>query len=225
MAQQVFPTKGNLLSAQKSLALATMGYDLMDRKRNILIREMMTLVDQSKKLRKEIGETFEQAYKALQKANISTGVIERAAQAVPVEDGLDIHFRSVMGVDIPMVELSEKALSPSYGLLETNSELDDAYVHFNRVKQMSATLAEIDNSVYRLAHAIIKTQRRANALKNVVIPNYQHITRFITSALEEKEREEFSRLKVIKATKLRVKQAEEEAGEMAAEAGLQTIDQ
>lgn len=209
MAQQVFPTKGNLIASKKSLSLATMGYDLMDRKRNILIREMMQLVDQSKALRKEIGITFEKAYKALEKANIRTGVIEEAAKNVPVEDGLEIRFRSVMGVDIPMVSMEESRLLPSYGMVSTNSDLDYAYVCFNQVKKLSVTLAELDNSVYRLANAIVKTQRRANALKNVVIPNYQHITKFITSALEEKEREEFSRLKVIKSSKEKAAQEAE----------------
>lgn len=209
MAQQVFPTKGNLIASKKSLALATMGYDLMDRKRNILIREMMQLVDQSKALRKEIGITFEKAYKALEKANIRTGVIEEAAKNVPVEDGLEIRFRSVMGVDIPMVSMEESRLLPSYGMVSTNADLDYAYVCFNQVKKLSVTLAELDNSVYRLANAIVKTQRRANALKNVVIPNYQHITKFITSALEEKEREEFSRLKVIKSSKEKAAQEAE----------------
>lgn len=209
MSQQVFPTKGNLIASKKSLALATMGYDLMDRKRNILIREMMQLVDQSKALRKEIGITFEKAYKALEKANIRTGVIEEAAKNVPVEDGLEIRFRSVMGVDIPMVSMEESRLLPSYGMVSTNADLDYAYVCFNQVKKLSVTLAELDNSVYRLANAIVKTQRRANALKNVVIPNYQHITKFITSALEEKEREEFSRLKVIKSSKEKAAQEAE----------------
>lgn len=62
-------------------------------------------------------------------------------------------------------------------------------------------LAEVDNSIYRLANAISKTQKRANALKNVVIPRYQSSIKEMTESLEEKEREEFSRMKVIKAQK------------------------
>ena len=62
-------------------------------------------------------------------------------------------------------------------------------------------LAEVDNAVYRLANAISKTQKRANALKNVLIPRYTNTIRFINDSLDEKEREEFSRMKVIKASK------------------------
>ena len=83
----------------------------------------------------------------------------------------------------------------------TNSMLDRAYERFNEVKRLTAELAEVENSVYRLADAIKKTQKRANALKNIMIPRFEETVKFITDALEEKEREEFSRLKVIKSQK------------------------
>ena len=56
----------------------------------------------------------------------------------------------------------------------------------------------VENSAYRLASNIKKTQKRANALKNITIPTYTERVKSITNALEEKEREEFTRLKVIK---------------------------
>ncbi len=206
MAQQIFPTKGNLMAAKKSLGFSKMGYELMDRKRNILIREMMLLIDKVKALREEIDKTFAQAYQALQTANVSLGVIEELASAVPVEDGITLNYRSVMGVEIPEVKLEEQPMRLHYSLYGTNSRLDDAYFCFARVKQLTVTLAEVENSVYRLANAIRKTQRRANALKNIIIPNFEHTVTFISEALEEKEREEFSRLKVIKAGKQRAQQ-------------------
>lgn len=201
MNQQVFPTKGNLIATKKTLSLSTMGYDLLDRKRNILIREMMLLIDKSKLLRREIDGTYESAYRALQHANMTLGVIENIARTVPVDDGIKLHFRSVMGVDIPIVDYHDEEPELSYGFLDTNSQLDYAYRCFHEVKKMTVLLAEVENSVYKLANAIVKTQRRANALKNVVIPRLEETTKFITDSLEEKEREEFSRLKVIKATK------------------------
>ena len=88
-----------------------------------------------------------------------------------------------------------------YGLNSTNSQLDEAYLSFVQVKHMTAELAEIENSVYRLADAIKKTQKRANALDNIMIPQFTATIKYITEALEEKEREDFSRLKVIKRQK------------------------
>ena len=197
----VFPTKGNLLATKKSLALATMGFELMDKKRHILIREMMGLISQASALRDEIGATFQQAYQSLQQANVTMGLIRPYTLDVPVEEGLSMSQRSVMGVDLPILHLEEQPLAPTYGMIQTNSALDMAVVNFHRVKRLTVTLAEIENSVYRLSVAIKKTQKRANALKNIIIPRFEETQKFISDALEEKEREEFSRLKVIKRTK------------------------
>ena len=94
MAEQVFPTKGNLMRARKTLALCRLGYDLMDRKRNILIREMMQLMDKAKSLRNSIEDTYKEAYAALQDANITLGVIDKIARSVPIEDGITVTYRS-----------------------------------------------------------------------------------------------------------------------------------
>lgn len=202
MANQVFPTKGNLMAAKRSLVLAKLGYDLMDRKRNVLIRELMQLVDRAKELRGSIEETYKTAYAELQEANITLGVVERFANTVPVDDSVRIETRSVMGVEIPKV-LHEDALTAEipYGFLDTNVQLDEAYAAFCKVRNMTLLLAEVDSGVFRLATAIQATQRRANALKNVLIPRYSEIIRTISDALEDKEREEFTRMKIIKATK------------------------
>ncbi len=205
MADQVFPTKGNLLNIQKSLALAKLGYELLDKKRNILIRELMTMVDAAKSLRGTIDNTYIKAYSALQMANIARGVIENVANAVPVENTLSVTYRSVMGCELPKIAIDEKKPVLNYGLQDTDSNVDMAYISFEYAKYISVTLAEVENSIYRLTNSIRKTQTRANALQNIVIPRYESIVRFISGSLEEKEREEFSRMKVIKAQKLKKK--------------------
>lgn len=201
MATQVFPTKGNLIATKRSLGLAKMGFELMDRKRNILVREMMSLIDVSKSIRGEIEDIYAKAFKALQVANITLGVCKDVAEGVPEETSVYITYRSVMGVEIPHVTMDEIKPENTYGFIDTNSQLDAAYILFDKAKHLTIMLAEIENSVYRLANAIQKTQRRANALKNIVIPNFENTVKFISNALEEKEREEFSRLKAIKAIK------------------------
>ena len=201
MENKVFPTKGNLIASKKSLSLARMGYDLLDRKRNVLIREMMMLVDKVKLLREEITQAYATAYYLLQQANISTGVISDIASSVHVETGVHVTYRSVMGIEVPSVTIDPSPIKMEYGFDESNSRVDEAYIQFHRVKELTVVLAEVDNSVYRLANAIRKTQKRANALKNISIPNLEATVKFISDSLEEKEREEFSRLKVIKANK------------------------
>lgn len=199
---QVFPTKANLMSTKKSLELARLGYDLMDRKRNILVREMMSLIDEAKNVQENIGEVYEKAYAALRKASLTLGDCSRFADAIEISDDLKIDYRSVMGVEIPTVETTEKNIdATSFGFYQTNSDFDEACVLFSRVKVLTAELAEIENSVCRLADAVKKTQKRSNALSNIMIPRLEVTVKYITDALEEKEREDFSRLKVTKKTK------------------------
>ena len=76
--------------------------------------------------------------------------------------------------------------------------LDEACQQFEKVKELTIRLAEIENSAYRLAYNIKKTQKRANALSNITIPKYEKLSREIQDYLEEKEREEFTRQKVVK---------------------------
>ncbi len=200
--KQVFPTKGNLLALNKSIKLARLGYDLMDRKRNILIREMMTQLAKVKNLREEITETYKKAYFALQEANITLGVVNDIAKAIPIDDGLDITYRSVMGVEIPEVIYKKEEVKIKYGISSTNTKFDFAYKLFQRVRDLTIVLAELDNSLYKLANAIRKARKRANALKNIVIPDYQEKIKFISETLEEREREEFTRRKIIKNSKI-----------------------
>jgi len=203
MNLNAFPTKGNLMIAKNTLALARQGYGLMDKKRNILIRELMTLIDQARKIQTEIDSTFTAAYKALQKANIELGIdyVENIAAAVPVENGIKIKTRSVMGTEIPLVQFNETPLYMSYAFYSTRESLDIARQNFLRVKELTIRLSMVENSAYRLATNIKRTQKRANALKNITIPGLETLTKSISDSLEEKEREEFTRLKVIKRMK------------------------
>jgi V/A-type H+-transporting ATPase subunit D len=203
LAEQVFPTKGNLMNAKKFLGISKLGYELLDRKRNILIREMLQMIETAKSIRGEIEGTYQNAYNALQDANITLGTIDvdDIAKSVPLESGISITYRSVMGVELPKINLKENNHKVYYGFYMTNSELDLAYISFYKVKEMTAILAEIENGIYRLTTAIKKTQKRANALKNILIPKFENMVKFISDSLEEKEREDFSRLKVIKVQK------------------------
>lgn len=204
MDLNTFPTKGNLILAKNSLVFSKQGYELMDKKRNILIRELMELIDSAKDIQAELDETFSAAYRALQKANIEMGIynVEELSHAIPEENSIRIKTRSIMGTEIPLVEYDEKKdTTPSYGFYDTRLSLDEACKHFNKVKELTIRLSMIENAAYRLATNIKKTQKRANALKNITIPYYSTLTVTIANALEEKEREEFTRLKVIKSTK------------------------
>jgi V/A-type H+-transporting ATPase subunit D len=201
MAQQVFATKGNLINAKHSLKQAQLGYELMDRKRNILIREMVMLTDKAKELSGSIEKIYAEAYAALQNANVIDGVLSEKCKSMPIDSTVEISTRSVMGIELPMVTGGDCEPKLCYSLADTDSCYDRAYICFLKAKQIGLMLAEIENSVYRLSVAIRKSQKRANALKNILIPTYRAQVKYISEALEEKEREEFSRQKIIKAAK------------------------
>ncbi len=200
MNPNTFPTKGNLILAKNSLRLAKQGYELMDKKRNILMHELMELIDKAKNIQSEIDSTFTSAYLSLQKANIEMGIInvQELCNTIPEEDSIEIKQRSIMGTEIPLVEYDNTISKPTYAFFQTRVSLDEATKRFIKVKDLTIRLSMIENSAYRLATNINKTQKRANALKNITIPYYTNLTIEIQNALEEKEREEFTRLKVIK---------------------------
>ena len=198
------PTKGNLMRARNSLKLARQGYDLMDKKRNILIRELTAYTEEAREIQEVINETYRKAYASLQKANMQMGIenVQTIAETLPVDMSIEVKTRSVMGTEIPLVRYdAEQNLRPAYAFFRTRDSLDEARAAFARVKDLTVRLAQVETAAYRLAANIQKTQKRANALKNITIPHYEELAKTIGAALEEKEREEFTRLKVIKKQK------------------------
>lgn len=198
------PTKGNLVRARNSLKLSRQGYELMDKKRNILIRELTKYIEQAKVIQSTIDEAYKTAYAALQRANIRMGIdnVQAISRTVSVDESIDVRLRSVMGTEIPLVRCSkEEGGKPAYSFYSTHDSLDEAKAAFLRVKELTLELAQVEIAAYRLAAGVQKTQKRANALQNITIPHYEDLAKNIQNALEEKEREEFTRLKVIKRMK------------------------
>lgn len=200
MAMQVAPTKSNLLKAKASLELSKSGYELLDKKRNVLIREMMELVEKAKSMQTGIGDIMIDAYSALQNANITLGIqkVDEITYSIPKDEEFEVLLKSVMGSVIPMIKYEKGPLLPHYSFYETNSAFDKAALKFKEAQYLLYELAVLENSIYKLAKEIEKTQKRTNALSNIQIPKYTQQVKEISESLEEKEREDFFRLKKIK---------------------------
>jgi len=194
------PTKSTLMAAKSSLDFSQKGFELLDKKRNVLIREMMSYVSKARQLQDEVNITFTKAYKALEATNINSGITSTKDIAMSVDEANDyeILFKSVMGVEVPKIIFNRKEIKPRYGFYRSSAAIDQAMKGFNDVKYLTYELAEVENAVYRLAMEVKKTQKRANALQNIQIPKFKEIVKFVTEVLEEKEREDFFRLKVVK---------------------------
>lgn len=207
MAVNIAPTKSNLMSARASLEFSEKGFELLDKKRNVLIREMMGLIGRAKKLQEKINSIFSEAYEALQVANMTEGIstVQSIAMTIEEIDDYKVLLRSVMGVEIPTIKFERKKLEPTYSFYRTNNAFDIAFTKFQEVKYIIYELAEVENSVYRLAMEVKKTQKRTNALQNIQIPKFKEIVKYIQDVLEEKEREDFFRLKMVKKKSARKK--------------------
>lgn len=195
------PTKGNLMNIEKTLKLSRSGHSLMDRKRLILMNEIISLVEKAKKVQDDLTEAYENAYNQIALARDSVGLfnLEKIAEGIEVDNKVNIKIRSIMGSEIPEIEYKEqKNQQPPYTLTETSIEVDRARLAFEEVKKLQIKLAEIENTAYRLANNIQKTQKRVNALENVTIPQLESAQKDINNELEEKEREEFTRMKAVK---------------------------
>lgn len=200
MSREFTPTKANLIKSKDSLAFSVKGFSLLDKKRTVLIREVMGLVEKANEIQAKVQVNFEEGYKALQIVNLTIGInnVQEIALSIAKDENFEILYRSVMGLEVPMVEYTPSKDQPTYSFYRTNPALDIAVKKFTQIKYLIYELAEIENAVYKIAMEIKKTGKRANALDKILIPRYQEAVKYIQDVLEEKEREDFFRLKKIK---------------------------
>ena len=207
MNKNIVPTKANLMEIKGQLTFAKKGYELLDKKRTVLIKEMMDLNKQAAKLQETIVTAFKESYDALEDATITMGTqqVYEISKSVPLEENYEILSRSVMGVEIPLIKYEKKKNKGGYSIHKTTTAFDMASFDLNNVKYLIYQLAEVENAVFRLATEIKKTGRRANALDKKLIPEYTQIVKNIENILGEKEREDFFRLGKVKDKKTRKK--------------------
>jgi len=113
--------------------------------------------------------------------------VQELAFTVPIEESIRIQARSIMGTEIPHIKYDDKQNDLTYAFGTTKESIDIAREAFRAVKNLTIKLAEVENAAYRLAANIKKTQKRANALKNITIPMYSNLVYTINNALEEKD--------------------------------------
>ncbi|MBN1874374.1 MAG: V-type ATP synthase subunit D [Anaerolineae bacterium] len=197
----IAPTRSNLIRTRQMRNLAREGFEILDKKREVLTTELMHIVHEALTLQAQMWARLDDAYRALEMARLSMGRehLEWTSLSVNASVEVEVTPRSVMGVVIPSVEAHGAPPEMPYGLGDTTVALDEAVVNFRRVVEEIPQFAETLTTVWRLARELQKTQRRVNALQHVFIPQYEETVTFIENALEEREREEVFRLKRIKS--------------------------
>jgi V/A-type H+-transporting ATPase subunit D len=224
-AISVAPTRSNLIRVKKDLKFAQEGYEILDRKREVLTTELVRVAHEAEVLQKEVWTLLEAAYRALEKAKLTLGSdhVEWAALAASKTVGVHLKFRGIMGVAIPVIEATGKPHELLYSPDGTNAALDQASAAFREVLVRLPQLSMLVTTVWRLAGELRKTQRRVNALQHIFIPNYEATVAFIMSSLEEREREETFRLKWLKS-KLSRLASEPATGERAPSPATVAVD-
>lgn len=194
------PTRSNLLRIKKELQFAREGYQILDRKREVLTTELIHLAHDGEVLQEQVRELLKVAYKDLKLAKLNMGQERVEWAAIAVSETVDVHLqlRSVMGVPIPTVEAKGEPPEMAFSPDGTTAQLDEAKMAFQKVLSLIPELVELETSIWRLAVELRKTQRRVNALQYIFIPNYEETVNFIQASLEEREREEIFRLKLLK---------------------------
>nr|MDO8099921.1 V-type ATP synthase subunit D [Candidatus Njordarchaeota archaeon] len=200
----VHPTRMELILLQRRRILAEKGHSLLKEKRDALIMEFFSTLEDIRKLREDVNSALQEAFKALLEAKMILGPakLNELSINLPHSVQTDVDTRNIMGVKVPILRAKEEAREESipYNVVDTTAKMDEAIKKFQQTIKVIVRLAETETAVRELAEEIDKTKRRVNALKYIVIPRIESTIRYIQFHLEEVAREDFFRLKRIKAT-------------------------
>jgi len=201
--KQVVATKIELIKIRRSMQISKMVHKILDDKREVLLKKIDEMIDEANKAREDIWDPLDDIYKSIFHSylTLGTSVIQSLASSTPPSISVDVHIKRIVDVKIPSLEVSTKNKSSdlTYGFSDTNSSLDQATKLIRDILPGICKAAEYENAIFSLAKELEKTQKLINALEYVIIPQYQNALTFIKSTLEEREREEFVRLKKVKA--------------------------
>jgi V/A-type H+-transporting ATPase subunit D len=203
---RVSPTKSNLIRLREELAFAREGKALLTQKREVLVAELLRLHDDAVKAREDLDAMLAAAYRVFAEAAMLEGfpALARKALAAPPGPEVKVQERSIMGVVVPLVERREaRQWQPTTALAAGPVAADRAARLFLEVVDKLLEVAEIETAIYRLAMETRRTLRRERALENQLIPQYAETVRFIQESLEERERESFYQMKLLKGKRER----------------------
>ena len=209
MAEEILeginPTRMELLALKKRQNLAVKGHSLLKEKRDALIKEFFDILDRVKGARSDVELTLNEAYEALTLAQIQLGDLAVQKTALSVKESVDVNVtsRNIMGVPVPLCDTefdSRTLVDRGYGFSDTSIQLDNAAKKFEDSVKMIIELGEIEKTIFLLADEIESTKRRVNALEHVMIPKLENTVKSIDMRLQDRERENFVRLKMIRST-------------------------
>ncbi|AHG04864.1 ATP synthase subunit D [Halobacterium sp. DL1] len=215
MAQDIKPTRKNLMEIEDRIELSERGHDTLEQKRDGLIMEFMDILDQAQDVREDLEGNYETAQKKINMARAMEGdiTVRGAAAALEEHPEITVESRNIMGVVVPQIESSKvkKSLDErGYGILGTSARIDEAAEAYEELLESIVLAAEVETAMKKMLTEIETTKRRVNALEFKLLPDLYEGQEYIEQKLEEQEREEIFRMKKVKAKKEESEEEEEE---------------
>jgi V/A-type H+/Na+-transporting ATPase subunit D len=211
---RVTATKIELIKIRRSMQVAKMVHKILDDKREVLLKKIDEMIEEANKARGDIwsplGEIYTSVYDAYM--SLGTATLESVSDSTPSVMEVDVNIRRIVDVKIPTLQVKTKegGQDLSYGFSETKASVDKAARLIKNMLPKVCKAAEYENAIFSLAKELERTQKLINALEYVIIPQYEDAITFIRASLEEREREEFVRLKKVKVVIEKRKIAEQE---------------
>jgi V/A-type H+/Na+-transporting ATPase subunit D len=194
------PTRMNLITTKRKIAMAKKGYNVLKRKREVLVIEFLRLLKQSKQDRTYLNKLMLNAYRSVTIASAYVGdfELESTALHVPEAERIGITLKGVMGVQIPEIVKAENIGKATYNLMSTSIAVDDINDSFTKALDTVVDVAQRELGLKRLVLEIEKAKRRVNALEYKFIPDLSKQTKYISMRLDEIDRDSFAALKHVK---------------------------
>jgi V/A-type H+-transporting ATPase subunit D len=204
MALDVKPTRSELIQLKNRIKLSERGYKLLKMKRDGLILEFFKILNEARNVRTELDAAYLRAEEKINLASAVNGMVAVRSVAFTAKESpaISLSGKNIMGVVVPKISstgVKKTLLERGYGIIGTNSYIDETADAYEDLVEKIITAAELETTMKRLLDEIEKTKRRVNALEFKVIPELTAAMKFIRFALEEMERENTFRLKRVKA--------------------------
>lgn len=197
------PTRSELLELRKKIKTSEKGYKLLRMKRDSLIMEFFKVLDKAKEIRGQITEKYKIARQKIAVAEAIEGAVgvKSAALSLIEVPSMELTTKNVMGIVVPQIKaksVRKRLDERGYGIIESSARIDEAAEAYEDLVEDIIVAAEAETTMRKLLDEIEKTKRRVNALEFKIIPDLKSAEAFIRLRLEELERENIFRLKMLK---------------------------
>ncbi len=198
--RKVLPTKINLIRLRKEHKVIKRIRGVLEEKRSALILYIRGMIEEYERIYKDVSSEMEKAYAAYTRAFIQAGYqrSREIALSMPVSTTITIDERILFSVKVPVISLDEQSFPVMEEVTDVPPNMLIAYSLLKKAFIQYIKLVELEYALRKLIEELKNTQRLINAIDNVVLPNLEVTIKHIKLVLEERGREEFLRLKIMK---------------------------